>query len=193
LGYGLKENFTLQCTPCSFGKLQRSPRHLPHSPPSLCFSAALLHRPPPLASELPRCQLPFAALTPTPDPPAHRPPLARPLLAFPRPATSCRRCPKPPRRAAGRQQLLQLAHAPSCSRSTSRSIPRLHLHSHAPAFLPLGFFSALHRRPTTATGSAHRRQPPPPPHARNSVLHRHHYTPLKLPDQFFSTPSRSRH
>jgi hypothetical protein len=193
LGYGLKENFTLQCTPCFFGKLQRSPHHLPLSPLPLCLSAALLHRPPPLAGELPRCQLPLAALTPPPGPPTH-PPAARPTPA----GFSPPRHVMPPSPEAARSRRRSPAAAPACrasfySCSMSRSLPRLHIHSHAPAFSPLGFFSAQHRRQTTAAGSAHHRQPSPPPHTHNPVLHQHHYTPLKLPDQFFSIHSRSRH
>jgi hypothetical protein len=182
LGYGLKENLTLQCTPCPFGKLRRGPRRLPLSPPSLILSAALLHHPPPFAGELPCCQLPLTALTPPPGPPAH-PAAARPtMLAFPRPATSCRRRPTLPRRAAGHQLLFQLAGAPSRFHSASRSPPRLLLLPRAVAFRFLGFFSARHRRHSSAALSAHRCQPPPPPHTRNPVLHRHHYIPLKLPD-----------
>jgi hypothetical protein len=82
---------------------------------------------------------------------------------------------------------------PSCSHSTSRSLPRLHLHSHALAIRFLGFFFARHRCHSSAAGSAHRRQPPLSPHTHNSVLHQHHYTPLKLSNQFFSTPSHAHH
>jgi hypothetical protein len=109
-------------TPCSFGKLWRDPRCLPLSPPSLflCCSA------PPTAAPRRRAPaLPVAPRCSNPTPwPTSSPPAARPTSAgFPRPATSCRRRPKLPRRVAGRQQLLQLARAPSCSRSTSNSLP----------------------------------------------------------------------
>jgi hypothetical protein len=46
--------------------------------PSLSvFSVVLVHHSPPLAGELPHCQLPLAALTSPPGPPTH-PPAARP-------------------------------------------------------------------------------------------------------------------
>jgi hypothetical protein len=48
-------------------------------------------------------------------------------------------------------------------------------------------------RQTTAMLSARRCRPSPPPHTHNPVLHRHHYTRLKLHSQFFSIPSCSRH
>jgi hypothetical protein len=118
----------------------------------------------------------------SPDPAGFSPPRH---VASPSPAATMR--------AAGRKQLLQLARAPSWFCSTSRSLPRLLLPSHAPAFRPSTSSLLRHRRQTSGAISAHRRQPPPPPHTHNPVLHRHHYTPLKLPDQFFSIHSCSRH
>jgi hypothetical protein len=116
------------------------------------LSVSLLHHRPPLAGDLPCCQLSLTALTPRPGPPA-RPPADRPtLLALTRPATSCRRRPQPPCHAAGRQQLLQLARTPSWFRLTSRSPPRLLLPPRAAAFR----FSAPSPLSTAAR---------PPPHS----------------------------